>query len=26
VEVLRQRDIGKLTPAEQEHLAKLFAR
>jgi uncharacterized protein with von Willebrand factor type A (vWA) domain len=25
VEVLRQRDIGKLTPAEQEHLAQLFA-
>jgi uncharacterized protein with von Willebrand factor type A (vWA) domain len=25
VEVLRQRDIGKLTPAEQEHLARLFA-
>lgn len=26
VEVLRQRDIGKLTPAEQAHLAELFAR
>lgn len=25
VELLRQRDIGKLTPAEQAHLAELFA-
>jgi uncharacterized protein len=25
VEILRQRDIGKLTPAEQAHLAELFA-